>query len=439
MKRIAYFCMLGSFLIAPEIYAKEDPKVDSLLHQVSVLQSDVELAKTYYQLAVYYYGDYPQTLPYISHALEFAEASRNDEILSKSAYVYGLVQEKLANTKEAFIGFHKGLTAYKALGINQYTAECYMGIGRLYLHAHQPEKASVYFEEAKAYMAGESAEARSSLYVDLGDLYFEDGDYDAAATYYALSIELTEDVRNIAYAENWMGNSYLEGGKYEEALAAYDRSLSFAKEAGVFEMYSAFIEHNRAHIKQQQGDYEGALKGFEVAQSFNEYSSISMQQLTLNSMAETHISLGNLEKAASLLDQSIDLGVGEFDWSEEYLASFELAIEVAHDLGRIDQAFAYQTAYQGQLVNVNEALAEVKDAQAELEVQLAENEILAAELAHANKVRFIAVSVATGLGIVVLILLLARMYTRHQRLRGKFSRKQAAIRELKRMAVTEEW
>ncbi|HAA10900.1 MAG TPA: hypothetical protein DCE41_04050 [Cytophagales bacterium] len=439
MKRRVTIIVLVLAMLAPEAFAREYSKLDSLKSVLTEVSDYKELARINYLIASELYGSPIEALPYITDALSNSEKSGNTQWIATSAYVFGLINDRLVNTKDAFLGYHKGLNAYTELGVIEYAAECHLGLGRLYLVGHQSDKAKVHFDQAGALLVNDKGDARGGFYAELGDLYFDQEDFVSALSYYQLALEHYETPLQLVNAEVKLGNAHLELEQYDDALLAYTRSENQLVGVEGEDHYQSMIEFNRGLILQRLGDHVAALAKFERANELEDDSYVSSAQWTINNMAKSHIALGDYDAAGQLLAQSIEMGKDEYGSVAPFLLSFELAIQVAESTGDLSSAFAYQQDYQSHLVSEQRIETEVSDAKAVLEIQMAENEILTAQLAAAERVKLWAVSIAGALGVVVLVMLLIRFINRNKRLQAKFNRKQAAIKELKRMTVSEEW
>ncbi|MEL6536986.1 MAG: tetratricopeptide repeat protein [Bacteroidota bacterium] len=439
MKRRVTIIALALAMLAPEAFAREYSQVDSLKAVLAELTDPVDLAATNYSIAGQLFASPVEALPYITEALAYAEKTGDDQLISKSAYVFGLINDQLSKTKDAFLGYYKGLEAYARLEVIEYAAECHLGLGRMYLLGHQTDKAKEHFDQASALLVNETGEARWGFNMEIADLYFQRSEYQNAVTYYQLALDYQATTVQFLNTQLKIGNSLQELGEYDGALQAYSEVEANLSEVENSSEYQGIVEFNRGVIAQVLGNHEQALAKFEVSLALEDGSYIASEQWTLNHMSESYLALGDPSRAADLLAESIAKGRDEFGSAEPFLHSFELAIQVAEVSGDISTAFAYQQDYQSYLVSEQQIETEVSDAKAVLEIQMAENEILTAQLAAAERVKLWAVSIAGALGVIVLAMLLVRFINRNKRLQAKFNRKQAAIKELKRMTVSEEW
>lgn len=429
--------VVGIWLWLPGARANETA-VDSLLAVLPTLSDDLALSRTYYAIAYHQLDDTETAIEYSRKAFAHAQEAGNVEQLAKAGFMFGVLSDELKHKKDAFIGYYKSLESYRSLENDIYSAKCHQAIGRLYLYAHQPEKARDHFSEASAYLSGKPDEQRVSLYLDLADLYYEEEDYESALSYYQIAKELATTPEKMVYTGIWMGNLFLNTEEYDKALASYQYAEEAVRGTELEDLNMGIISYNRGEVAFYQDDMDKAMELYAKALDYRGESTDYFVACYLNGVARVHIANGNYSEALATLDESLQIGEGMRD-KEQYLLSFELAIEAAKDADDLATAFGMQQKYQSLLVSEQEAETALSDARAGLEIQLAENEILAAELAAANRLRIFLIAISSGLGLVVLIMLLLRVYNRHQRLRNKYDRKQAAIKELKRMAVNPEW
>lgn len=437
MKRLFIFILLVLAMLAPEAYAKEHQTVESLIEQLSQATSDLEKATLNYDIATEFFGEPDEAKPYIAEALKFAEAAGDTETLARAGYVSGLIHEKTKNMAEAFWGFHVGFEAYKDLHEDGYAAECLMGMGRLYLEAYRVEDAAEKFNEARSFLVGSDVEVIANFYADLGDLYMNQGDIETSIQYLKRALEVYEHPLSIAHTELHMGNAYFQGLQYDLAIEAYQRSLRSVAGTPDEARYQSMVNRNLGLIEQQLGNHDLAVGYFESALEYTEDKASNQQ--AINAMASSYMAMGNHQAASDYLLQSLAMGEDENGYSISFYESHELAMEALENIGELKLAFDIAKDYQNYLVPDIEIEDRVSDAAAVYEVQMAENKILAADLAVANRQILWAVSIASIFGLTILGFVLVRVFQRHKKLRSKFSRKQEAIRELKRMAVSEEW
>jgi len=439
MKRRATIIALVLAMLAPEAFAREYSQLDSLKSALNTADNNVDLAETYYSIASILYSTPQKALPYITDALSFAEKSGEESLIAKSGYVFGLINEQLSQTKDAFLGYHIGLEAYASLGDDFYAAECHLGMGRLYLSGHHSDKAKLHFDQAGALLVEEVGDSRGGFYVELGDLFSNEGEYDQAVYYYQLAVDAYVTPVKLAHANIRMGNALVQLGDFSQALESYLVGEEIIEGTEKENEYRGVIESNRGLVSQLLGEFEEAIQKYQSSLDLESGDQVASEQWTLNQMSKCYFALGDTKMASELLVNSIAKGKDEFGSAGPLLESYELAIQVAEADGDISTAFAYQQDYRSHLVSEQRIEEEVSDAKAVLELQMAENEILTAQLAAAERVKLWAVSIAGALGVIVLAMLLIRFINRNKRLQAKFNRKQAAIKELKRMTVSEEW
>lgn len=279
-------------------------------------------------------GDYNSALADLNYALELNPESK--EALSNRGFAYNY----LGNYEQAISDFDN------ALRIDSTYAEAYFGKGNTYLITAENEKALENFKLTEQFSPGYpdlsyyiseayqgldmNKEAINSLredpatksdYINLNELgliFYSDEEYDSAAHYYSLSLEIDKSSAQIylnrAYAYQDNGNHskaiadfskvlemqsnsiealMLRGNSYTE-LENFDLALNDYNQAIAFDSTSARVFDNRARLKVKTNDLEGAIDDY--TKSIDLYNA---DPVVFKERGESYLKLEQTEKACS--------------------------------------------------------------------------------------------------------------------------------------------
>ncbi|MDN5204315.1 histidine kinase dimerization/phosphoacceptor domain -containing protein [Fulvivirgaceae bacterium BMA10] len=249
-------------------------------------------------------------------------------------------------------------------------------------------------------------------YSDLSNIFWKQSKFEKGLEYGLKSISIFEKrgIKDLDYDFTLyvVGNNYLELGKYEEALAYYNRSIEMGEQYGFY--------NNLSDVYISLVDLNVYLKQFEAAESAGAYAVKYAELLENNFMImRSWLSIGKLQnlegkskEAIQSLQKSIKVATQDFG-DEYYLSQAYEALGVAFAATQ-----AYEEAYQAFIkydklkdsIFTAEADQRISHLQTEFDVALKESTIKLqeTELAQQSTRQTIIIVIASFLLLFVLVL-----------------------------------
>lgn len=439
-RKVFLWVILGCWLSFPSRATDNASVIDSLESILPTLTVQEDIIDVNYSLGQQYFSETEKAVVYARAAHALAKEQGSHFNIARTGYLFGLLSENLNNRQDAFVAYHTALQSYEAQDKTYYIGRCHSGLGRMYMTARRHEEAKSHFQEATAYMTELPGERQIGFYRDLGGFYYNQEDYESSIHYYQLALELvTDDFELETYVRNDLGLAYLYNAQYDLAQFTFLNLKDQLEAKEELSYQYGMVLYNLGLLRFQQNKPNEALKNFTASLEIEVDWGLTELQRRHYLIGQSMLTIGQYEEGLNHLDEAINLGKEGATDLQFYHDSHVLAIEASESMGDITSAFAYQKAYQELLFTDDQANQDLIAAEAVLQIQLAENEILDAQLAAANAARILWITISLSLASLGLGLLLVRAIKRHRKLNSKYTQKQAAIRQLKRMAVSDEW
>jgi len=172
------------------------------------------------------------------------------------------------------------------------------------------EKAKEHHDKALKILETEPESTElASLYEDMAHMYYRTGDITEALSWAEKALELAEKLNVfevIASSCTSLGTIFFYRGDREKAIKCLDKGLKIALDNGYME--TALRAYNNLATTLPQEENERILeyieKGYELAKKVGH---VSMQSWIGNSLASMHLGMGNMNKAVSLVKESVAL------------------------------------------------------------------------------------------------------------------------------------
>ena len=211
-------------------------------------------------------------------AAQHAEQLKDN--LPEVHFSLGNVYLRTGKTVEAISELKRGLQ----LAPN--SDEGYVRLGRAYLESGQKEEAIAAYKKAidvNPYYSGH--------HIDLENAYFSLGDTGKALEEAKRVTELQPDS-----VQGWdnLGNAYERAGKYDESIAAYQKSIALSP------TWSAYSNLGNSYFVLKR--YNDAVKAFEKATELG-----PNQDLAMGNLADAYRASGQKDKAAATYEKAIAL------------------------------------------------------------------------------------------------------------------------------------
>jgi tetratricopeptide (TPR) repeat protein len=141
----------------------------------------------------------------------------------------------------------------------------------------------------------------------IGMIYQDKGDYDAALKQYEKAKEISEkigDIKGVSSSLHQIGRIYQERGDYDAALKQYRKSMEIKEKIGDIKGVSSSL-HNIGAIYQDKGDYDAALKQYRKSMEIKEkIGDIAGAALSMAQIGTLYFKQNQFESALKLFIQA---------------------------------------------------------------------------------------------------------------------------------------
>ncbi|MBN1981834.1 MAG: tetratricopeptide repeat protein [Chitinivibrionales bacterium] len=196
----------------------------------------------------------------------------------------GTVYLSVGDTAKAIVHLEKFILT------NEQDVEALMILGNLYRQQRSFEKAFYMYNHALPFMKDKTAGL-----LQLGILYLQKGDHDAAITNFLTIMKKQPDYPMI---HRYCGDAWYEKSDWENALAEY-------KKARLFNKKDPFVQQRIASIYFQRAEYEAAAQEYEVLFDFQQNN----ESKSYYNCAIAYLFLGKVAKAESFMINGRKLGL----------------------------------------------------------------------------------------------------------------------------------
>lgn len=329
-------------------------------------------------------------LEYIRDLVPIYEQTATDEALGKLYFLVAWKYEKVQNMGKSFDYYNQSLKFYEKTGNLEKQERCLDNLGGLALRLSQNEKAKAYYSQAWVINSelGDKVEIALSLrdisitlsknpktrkeavwyltqaadlleqvkeyellgeiYLKMGILHKELGAYGSALDSYELALKFAPDSDEIlARVLNGQSNVLFIKGDYQQALIKQNAAIRIKTRLGD-DLLLASSLNNLGVIQYKMGDFEAAY--ISLLESFN--LNIAQKELKQRSYQNLHESYSYLDSVCLALGD--DSRLWESGVHREFLAKESKMIE------NLEVYHIKDLAFQGQLIEEKEALAEQK-------------------------------------------------------------------------------
>jgi len=151
---------------------------------------------------------------------------------------------------------------------------------------------------------------KGQAYNNLGNILYDQGDYEEAASMYSKSLGVREkisDKKGIAEAYNNLGNVYYEQGDYQRSAEMMEKSLKIMHEIG-FQIGIAGVYNNLGTTYQDLGRYQEALEmhqgSLAIREEIGDMPGVAMSNANLGYVS---LDLYDFDQAKNYLEKGLHL------------------------------------------------------------------------------------------------------------------------------------
>jgi two-component system NarL family sensor kinase len=343
------------FFFLGEIYGSE---LDSLKMRVDSLPAEKK-ATTYNRIFVLsgVYNFDSTALEYAELAKKWAEETLDTANLAFALRNIGFYYNSLNKFDEALSPYRQSLELLKSMGELRRSFTVYSEIADILMKNRKYDQVSEHFFDAIAF--AEKNDYNPGLFVGnygLGKLYRQLGDLDKAEKYFEITQELLEKnrknikAREVAGAFRSFGLLKMQQGRYEEAMALFEKSLEAQKSTGD-ERLAMMLNNSIAMVHSRQGNHELALDYYLKALEHGKKSgNKDLIAAALLNVGNTYLKTKDMKQAKKYLQEGLNLATefGFIKWqrnAHEYLHSLYLeegdykkALEHVNDYHALDDS-----------------------------------------------------------------------------------------------------
>lgn len=228
------------------LFSQNQARVDSLRYDLEMARTDSVKVITLIELArEYAAGELPVSLDYAQQALDLAETTKDDHLISQSLFTMGLICFYNGLMDLAARNYYRYLDIQRTLNNSDEITNALINIGSIKLQMMEFEDAREIFMEALDYinqtLTVEELDSAPPvqfpvIYNNLGVIYHNLEDYDNALDYYnrgmLIARRMEDPQRNMANLLNNLGRTYDQMGKYDEALEVINQALDIRIQHG---------------------------------------------------------------------------------------------------------------------------------------------------------------------------------------------------------------
>ncbi len=172
-----------------------------------------------------YRGEYNTALKYYTDALNKSMNFSDKKAASKACFQIALIQDDLGNTEKAIEFYRKNIELSDNPDINDFIASSYANIAAIYLESRKREQSIVYYQKAlEMDRKSNNPEGEFKSNTALGNIMIEVNDPQMAIKYFIdglKSAKQGDDAYNVAAAYLQMGDLYTKQGQYEKGIKSY--------------------------------------------------------------------------------------------------------------------------------------------------------------------------------------------------------------------------
>ncbi|TVQ07927.1 MAG: tetratricopeptide repeat protein [Bacteroidetes bacterium] len=238
--------VLCFFLQPVGLLSQNQARVDSLRYDLEMARTDSVKVITLIELArEYSSGELPISMDYAQQALDLAETTKDNDLISQSLFTMGLICFYNGLLDMAARNYYRYLEIQRSLDNPDGITSALINVGSIKLQMMEFEDAKEIFLEALDYlnktMPADKVDSSPPaqfpvIYNNLGVIYHNLQEYNKALDYYNKGIliaqRLADPRRDMANLLNNLGRTYDQLGKHDEALEAINQALDLRIEHG---------------------------------------------------------------------------------------------------------------------------------------------------------------------------------------------------------------
>lgn len=207
---------------------------------------------------------------YVQYAVKKSDSINDIKRLADNTVLQGNILFRYDSPEAAKPNYYKGLSLYKKLNDSIGIADCYNGIGTVFMRQVKYDSAIYYYHELIKLSGNiHYLKGLGKAYINIGIAYSDLKEFDKSQAFLKKSIPINEKLGNLRYlgvTYNMLGNNFYDFADYDQSLENYMQALKIYEKLGnIFGIANA--SNNIGNIYEENGDYKIALDYYKKAKS----------------------------------------------------------------------------------------------------------------------------------------------------------------------------
>ncbi|HEY0060429.1 MAG TPA: adenylate/guanylate cyclase domain-containing protein [Flavisolibacter sp.] len=177
----------------------------------------------------YQKGRYVETLDYWSQSLQKFEELKDDIGIANMLNNIGAIYFNQGADAKALEYTLKSLQVAERIGDTLRIVSALINVGNTYYNKKDPVALGYLLRVIPLVEKGQNMEEYVVVTGNIGEIYFDKGDYAKAAAYFNKSIKAADTTTSSAFSYSGIGKIKLKEGKFSEALYYHNQALGLAK------------------------------------------------------------------------------------------------------------------------------------------------------------------------------------------------------------------
>ncbi len=363
MKKSLSIIFNAIFLIACCFCMAQQHKIDSLTKLLKPGVEDTTQARIYLKLAnAYSNSDYDKAIELLTKGYAMNKKLSNYRGLMNCANMFGILNAKKANYKDALIYFNESIEISKKHFPKNNVGSTLNNIGIVYRHLGNYSKSVEYFLNAtKEHTEKKDTAGLCSVYNNLGNTLNNMNRCREALTYHFMALKIRthkHEIDGIRSSYGNIGSTYDNMEKPDSALYYFKKALGLysneTDKSNLAQLYNQIGDAYRA------GEHTDSALSYlqNAAKLFTELGDGKGLVISSMSLGKLYLKLNNYNQAESFFTQALDLAKKTNQKDDEKDIHFLLAKTFSAEK-KYQKSIEYFYAYD----SLNRSLSEVNNAQ----------------------------------------------------------------------------
>jgi signal transduction histidine kinase len=260
--------LLSALLFCTVIFSQVNKELDSLLKALDTEKTDSNLLRTFNRIGSYYIDNNPtKAITYFERSAELAKKINNTLRQGNAYYDLGFCHLLKGDFDKSLNYYQQSEKIYSQLNDKRRLANAYMSIGNVFFQNKSLSKAAEYYTLAEnIVLQTKDSNQLSTLYSERGIIYDQLQQYDSALLYLQKAYTIAKLIKDEDMAVNTLSNiglTYKHKKNTALALQYFDTVLNrYNSMPGVPLDYVAGLYNNIGATQAQAGNYTAAVAAF---------------------------------------------------------------------------------------------------------------------------------------------------------------------------------